>query len=1004
MRLSVIFVLTLAISVILSSCATWALTYSTSYDELQSMASGFVGLAVTAVGQFRQLVSLLISDSSALVSDLLSTQYNRSMVQMNETEQELLQTTLQLMNQTRNATTQSQTLVAALVVSFGSFMRSAIAAFTAVGTSDAAGLRQESALRAKLIFNDLIQNAATAIKRTADLYAMGMVNLSRPMEAPLDDGSCTLMGSLCFAGYEMGVDLYIGTAGGPSISCYLSSSASNRLVQRGPTADNYTIVNFVPYIPTAPGANFTQWKQPCLTDNPIRRRTSVCPKGVGMAYPNYCNGTCGYDARCRPWYSMFFTPQTPKTTMSDVYIDDDTNTPCVTLSYPIYSSSSQLVAVMATDFLLSAVDTYLATLSSTQLLAVVFNTSDLMIMGTSRACPNDPTTSASGNPLAAACDPALQALGGWLAVNRNRQQQAGNASVELGGYLWDVFPGVVESFSYFVVVGMNKSQVYAVVTATSQAANQTLQTLSQQQSARMAATQKATLAQMEQLSAERLSSLQAMESLYKQYMKQEYTRMDALFNTSRQQSAASLSLLTTQEMNDIDNLENDHLTKVKKAIGVTFGAVVGIFVGVLLGSTYSTWAVTKQVEQIAQVMEDVAQMRVEELEVTQNSPIREVKRIETSLVVLVGRLAEYKTYMPSALFQAEKEAESPPEEEALAPLSPPSGTLAPLRRKGSSQSQSSSNLRHPRGSVISSRHNTVRSVPVAGFTRLVRRSAVVMVVNVIHFRAEAAQRSAGHLEGMLNKVISAVHSTASKLQGNIEAILGDQVLVTFNAHFTCSDPCTAASNTALEVMTTLKKDGAFAWRVQIGMAVGAMYTGHLGNASFKSMVSIGAPMKVASLLSHLSGFEESAVLVCPSLEERIKYTFRLQPVDLVSLPALGQHTALYAKSITISTLEGGIRKRSQADEWLYEVGDQSCGLWAGVFQDLVKATSLEKVFEGLRQYVDDHPEDRLAARLLRRRPRWQPRVGIVLAERPDAPRGAGAPGEEEGFDLQLSPC
>lgn len=46
----------------------------------------------------------------------------------------------------------------------------------------------------------------------------------------------------------------------------------------------------------------------------------------------------------------------------------------------------------------------------------------------------------------------------------------------------------------------------SVVTATSQAANQTLQTLSQQQSARMAATEKATLAQMEQLSAERLSS------------------------------------------------------------------------------------------------------------------------------------------------------------------------------------------------------------------------------------------------------------------------------------------------------------------------------------------------------------------------------------------------------------------------------------------------------------------------------------------------------------------
>lgn len=60
--------------------------------------------------------------------------------------------------------------------------------------------------------------------------------------------------------------------------------------------------------------------------------------------------------------------------------------------------------------------------------------------------------------MAQSCDPKLQQLGVWLGANR---AFAGNASVELGGYLWDVFPAVVDSFAYFVIVGMNKTEVYA---------------------------------------------------------------------------------------------------------------------------------------------------------------------------------------------------------------------------------------------------------------------------------------------------------------------------------------------------------------------------------------------------------------------------------------------------------------------------------------------------------------------------------------------------------------
>lgn len=63
-----------------------------------------------------------------------------------------------------------------------------------------------------------------------------------------------------------------------------------------------------------------------------------------------------------------------------------------------------------------------------------------------------------GVPLAQACHVRLRELAGWLAANRLVQS---NASLELSGTLWDVFPSTVDTFTYFVVVGMNRSEVYA---------------------------------------------------------------------------------------------------------------------------------------------------------------------------------------------------------------------------------------------------------------------------------------------------------------------------------------------------------------------------------------------------------------------------------------------------------------------------------------------------------------------------------------------------------------
>eukprot|EP00667_Euglena_gracilis_P005632 EG_transcript_5671 len=342
--------------------------------------------------------------------------------------------------------------------------------------------------------------------------------------------------------------------------------------------------------------------------------------------------------------------------------------------------------------------------------------------------------------------------------------------------------------------------------------------------------------------------------------------------------------------------------------------------------------------------------------------------------------------MPAGLFQQGDH----PEDVHPSPKSgpgdrPPPGPKRSPRGGGPSPTGSLSTL-HSAGRTGAS--VLAFGAPVTVSTRLVRRSAVAMVVNVTRFQGELGQRSAGHIEALLNQLISTVHTTASKAQGNIDAILGDQVLVTFNAHFHCSDPPTTASAVALELIQALGEH-RFPERVQVGLAAGAVYVGHLGYAAFKAMVAVGAPMKVASLLAHLSGFHEPVALLCPSVEERVKYHFSVQPVDLVSLPILGDSVPLYAKAVPIFSLEG--RNAIQEDEWLYQIkADTSSRQWTETFQAVARANTLVEAQDTLGAYLTCHPTDALAHRLLFRLGRWQPRVGLTLAERPDGVQEATA--------------
>eukprot|EP00667_Euglena_gracilis_P002741 EG_transcript_2744 len=854
------------------------------------MSSGYLRLTRLAMDNFAQLMSQLITDSSALAVNVLDVEYQRSAAQTNETGGQFLQTAADMAVQARNASSQAQALVVALMVSFRGFMQFVIADFEAVATDYASRLRLESATRTQAAVYRGLQDRIRALQTVARLFDLGAVNLNRTATDPLDANSCAFMGTLCAISAQLELNVYVGTASGNSVYCEARDEAVQLVTLRGATADTTAYYGWPPYL-----SNFSAFKAACLSGYNHFYDLGTCDHGTAIVHPG-CNGTCGFDPRCRSWYTVHNPFERPQTKMSDVYIDSFYNVAVVTLSYPLLSSSQPgLAGVVATDFYFSEVDDALGRLPSTgvsQLVAVVLNTSDLVVVGANRGCPNS-SGGISGNPLADVCDVVLRRLSGWLAAHRALPR---GASVELQGTLWDVLPTAQGGFSYFVAVGMNKTEVYAIIAAANRAAQETLPTVAQRQAARINASETLALSDMAALRATQVTNLQAKEAALSKHAADAHVLATQAFDDSRQQSAGRLGRLSEGELAAVGHLRDLHLAEVQRSVGSTFGSAVAIFGAILLAGAYGVWSVTRQVRNIALVVESVAHMQVEATEVAQKSSVQEVQQIQGALGVLVQRLACFKSYMPSGLFehQALKSCASLP----VLPVGVAARDSAALDCPADLSPPAPS----PRHRATDACAATISAPPPMSLTtRLLRRSVAVMAVNLVGCPAALAHREEAGLEGLLNRLVATVHGLATKAQGHIDAVVGDQLLVTFNAHFACSDPCTAASTTALELVAALT-DLPFA-HVQVGLAAGPTYSGHVGYGPFKTMLALGAPPKVASMLAHLSGFDAPAVLVCPAVEERMKYGFALRPVDLVALPALGDHFTPYAKSITVFELQ-----------------------------------------------------------------------------------------------------
>eukprot|EP00668_Euglena_longa_P023923 GGOE01029869.1.p1 GENE.GGOE01029869.1~~GGOE01029869.1.p1 ORF type:complete len:912 (-),score=267.54 GGOE01029869.1:569-3052(-) len=811
---------------------------------------------------------------------------------------------------------------------------------------------------------------ASTLMRFQVYQDLGILNFSVTPWDPIGPDDCMFLGTVCAALLDedrLGMTL---TSGRYYICTPLGASIS--VLSKNGSFYNEDLVTWLSYNATVPASARKPIKQRCMSELPdvVQR--------VGQNCPQSQNCQCGNDQRCNAWYSVHVNDTSPS-----LYTGESVQM-LVPMSFSLVNTSSptpSLLAVVSDIIASPMMEAYLSTLgaSPSTVVAIVFNNSKLIVAGyLGRKCAANET--APGDPslppvsVLRSCDPGLRWAGQWLAENRFTINAW--VSMEHAEAVWDIFP---ITFNNFFIVGTLLSEINAAVDATNAQATSKLNAVRAEQLSQVAASGAATRAYVTTLGAQNIATTQAMEASFVAQLKGLENASRAVLASSQQSSTAHVQKLTEEQTVQINGIQSKNLHMMSITTGWTIAVVVTILLVVLYFSAWGTINVTRTLTGIIDLMEDVAEMKVENLEVPQNSGVREVARIQAVFQVLIRRLAEYKSYIPAGLFE-HGEPDAAGNESGL------DGRADGLRGSisdRSSQLPEVSQKEHKPPPIVAQDDGAIRKVGALGkagrTSGPVMKDVAVLSVNVMGFIDVLKNANEGTSKGIFNDYVALVHTAASHGRGNIDCILGDQIFVTFNAHIPCSDPAGSAVAVAFEVRRQLLLKVGSTLKFQMGASFGRVFASSVGYTKFKSMVTVGCPVKVASMLSHMPQFENGTILVNARLEERVKFTYTLCPVELAHTAHVKSFTDAVSKSQVIFAVLS--EKHLQEDEWLYQINANEDGEtinWASTFSKLVAACSMQEGRSLLERYLVDHPDDGLALRLRDRLPLWVPGLGIPL--------------------------
>eukprot|EP00667_Euglena_gracilis_P001270 EG_transcript_1270 len=975
MRLSVIFLLVLALSAIVTSMAAWGITYGTSSSQVSTMASRFADLSQRSLQAFGVFVTDLLADNAGLVGAILDVQQASGMNRTEQTKVQMKRTIDGLINYTANASDQTQQQLEDVVRTFSGLMDSVVGTFKGLATGYAAQTRADMAAKGTATTLASITSGNTEKKRFQQLLDVGLLDVSRTPTDPIGEVDCTVLGLLCSSADATQSNLFLQLATGRLYSCeMLLGGAISTLAVNG-SLYNESRLRWPPYAANVSAADRKSMKERCLFESP-----NVDIVGLNCPQPQGCQ--CGADQRCGAWYQQYANATTSYFVQR---VDPEPSSePLLHVTYSLVNQSSApptLLGVLESRSSFAKNQAFLANLVGSAVatyLAVLLNGTEIPVVGsTFRPCSANETVPGDHNlPVWSglrACDPGLRAVAQWLAGNASLSQAS---SMEFSGLLWEIFPINADGLGFFFVVGSNKSVSNSAIDGSEAAAATQLAAVRNKSTSRMAASAAATRAYVAALGVQNVLETQAVQDETLAELRLQRNASQAAVAVMQDQSSASSQIRNAAQTTAVADLKTRQLSAMAVTAGWTIGLVLAIILAVLGLAAGGTIRVTASLTHIIGLMEAVARMQVEDLPAPKGASVEEVARIQAAFQVMVRRLAEYKSYIPAAVFEELQQAKSPGAggaEKHLACLGTANESICGLNRSrpGQRQWQSSSTLAH-----LSSGHSVREAAPVSPVhMQAVRSGVAVLCINVTGLTDLLLSGVDGQAKELFNNYVVVVHTLVSRGRGNVDLLVGDQIVVTFNAHLPCADPAGAAAAAALEMRQQLADTLGDALHFQVGLAYGPVFATSVGYAKFKAMVTVGSPSKVAAILARREGFARGTVLADHNLQARLRDSCALRPVELLHLPWLKSFARDTPESHCIFAL---LDRRNPTDnEWLYQLGkDTDFSEWAHMFDRLLAATAEAEVVRLVRQYLAGHPEDDIALRLKDRLPLWVPGRGI----------------------------
>eukprot|EP00667_Euglena_gracilis_P001183 EG_transcript_1182 len=975
MRLSLIFLWVLAASVLVTSLAAWGITYGTSYSRVTTMSTQFTAVAHGVLDDFGKFVTEVLQTNAGLLNSVLQQQRESGEARTQQATTAMVQVISTLVNYSTNATVQSQREMNGVVDTFSGLMGNVVGQFRNVTTLHATQLRASLAEKVSSTFMGLAVPRITSLQRYWTMQDFGVLNLGRSPYDPISQDNCLMLDVVCIASQEIGkADNQTFTLSSGRTYLCTNSLAWISVRSRNGSTYNEDLVMWRAYNSSVPASAQKRMMRRCMLEPP----DVVLRVGVGCSLNQTCQ--CGYDLRCAPGYQTHNNDTSASLIAGRFFQEPSGDMTSVSSISLFNASSSTLAAVASTILPFSGVDDLLRNLgqSPTSIVMVVFNDTEHTVVASLARCaanetiPGDPRLNPAS--IFRACNPGVQWVAQFLAKNGPSIQSW--VVAEHDGVAWDFFPVVLPGgVQYFVIISNLLSEIYGAVDAVNAMATAQLSTVRGQQLSQVAANGQATLAYTAAVGADSVATSRVMGTNFLAQLQSLDNSSRSALAASQQSSEAHGLSLTAQQTTQIDALKAKSLDAMSTTAGWTIGVVVAILLLVLFFSAWGTVKVTLSLLNIIGLMEAVADMKVEDLEVPQSSSVTEVARIQTAFQVLITRLAEYKSYIPAGLFDAEAQGggageagraadESGDSDECPSVVCPP----GVVPRGSMSPTQTDQVGVRCRASCSSSQIGR----PV--HRRSTHKNVAVMVVNAMEFIELLGNTNDGLSSNVFNDYVSLVHEAVAQHRGNIDCIVGDKIVVTFNAHLPCSDSCGAAVTSALDIRSRMLKMGG-KLKLQIGISFGTVFAGSVGYTKFKSMVTVGSPMKIASVLSRMPVFDSGTILIDSAVEERTKFAFKLSPVELVHIAHLKSFVRI-PKSQSVFMVFGN--KDLQVDEWMYQIedGKESVSDWLEVFARIVSGPSAQEREYTLNQFLESHPHDKVALRLRDRMPLWVHGLGI----------------------------